>query len=99
MMLNEAIKKAIENWYIKWNSTKFAYINWISLVNQIGVNITTRKLKDKFGEEYKNKLTTYELSNLAKAEKLVVLFLNAGINLKQIKIIFYNTIKKWKKII
>lgn len=99
MKVNEWIKLWIDRWYISWNSLKFAYINWINLVNQIALNKTTQTLKWEFWDNYKDYLTDFEIKRLNQAERVIYNFVSTWINLKQIKFIYLKSKKLWLSII
>jgi len=99
MIFNDAIKLSIDRWFTKWNSAKFAYINALNLVYQIWINRTTKDLKGEFWDNYKDKLSTSELENIKKAEKLIINFITTWITLKQLTKLFHKTQKLWTKMI
>ena len=100
MIIQDHIKKAIDNWTIAWGSAKFAYPNWINLIYQFALWKTVKALKKEYWEkQYKGFMTKEDLEKIDKAESLVITFLESWLNLKEITKIYHNSRKRWIKII
>ncbi len=100
MLIQEYIKKSIDNGIIAWNSVKFAYPNGINLLYQFAIWKTVQALKKEYWEKnYKDFLTKEDLEKINKSELLLIAFLESWINLKEITKIYHNSRKRWVQII